>query len=657
MLTIRLLGPVSLSHNGQPMRLANRKAQAIVAYLALNDLPAERRARLAGLLWSEYGQNNALTSLRQTLLELRRAMQDVGCPALATTHSHVVLDRTQLRVDLTDIIAAVTIGEVPDSLLRQAHVSETLLDGFDDLDPAFRDWLVGQRHVFHQRLSLAMAKRLADTSVPPSAHRPLAQAALLLDPTNEEACRLVMLDAAQQGETAAALRAYDELYRVLDIEHDMEPSQETQALLARIKLGEFDPRPGTEAIVSRGSDIVPDAHRPPRLAVLPFRIVGLNQVPPYFMDGLVEDIVCSLAGLREPEVVSSNSTRAMREGEIDLYSIGAALDVRYIVSGLLRPFGDRLRLSVELAEAATGTVLWKHNHDTEEARLFDVHDTIVANVVNLLAPRVHQAELQRIRRVRPDNLSAYHRMLQARELIFELKEGSFDRAGDLLREAIALDPAYANSHVTLAHWCSLRLGQGWSPDRAADALELDAAARTALRLDPGNAHAMVLLGHNRTLLEHDYAEALSLFEQALRVAPNDATVWTLSSPTFAFIGNANEAIRRGERALSLSPRDPFAFRIYHFLSLAHFFGGFYDQAEVWGREALRANPNYTSNLRLLACVLVQRDKLAEARGLAARAMQIQPGFRVGPAVARLASRDEKARAIYANNLLAAGIPA
>ena len=117
------------------------------------------------------------------------------------------------------------------------------------------------------------------------------------------------------------------------------------------------------------------------------------------------------------------------------------------------------------------------------------------------------------------------------------------------------------------------------------------------------------------------------------------------------------AIRRGERALSLSPRDPFAFRIYHFLSLAHFFGGFYDQAEVWGREALRANPNYTSNLRLLACVLVQQDKVAEARGLAARAMQIQPGFRVGPAVARLASRDEKARAIYANNLLAAGIPA
>jgi tetratricopeptide (TPR) repeat protein len=148
-----------------------------------------------------------------------------------------------------------------------------------------------------------------------------------------------------------------------------------------------------------------------------------------------------------------------------------------------------------------------------------------------------------------------------------------------------------------------------------------------------------------------------LFERALEVAPNDATVWTMSSPTFAFTGKPDEAIRRGERALSLSPRDPFAFRIYHFLSLAHFFNGTYVDAERWGRESLRTNPNYTSNLRMTVCILVELGKLAEARALAARAMQIQPGFRVSPAVARFASRDQAARQIYRNNLLTAGIPA
>lgn len=650
MLTARLIGPVGFSYNGQPVRLQNRKAQAILAYLTLNDAPSERRGRLAGLLWSEYGQANAMTSLRQTLLELRRALRAVGCPALTTSHTHVELDRDSLRLDITDLIRAIEIGEVPDGLLRQAHLSETLLDGFDDLDPVWGEWVTAQRHSFHQRLLRSMSERLADASVPPSSHRLLAQAALLLDPTNEEACRLVMLGAAQVGETAAALRAYDDLYRVLDTDHDMEPSVETQELLARIKLGEFD-------AAQRVTEVVPDTNEPPRVAVLPFRVIGPQQVPAYFLDGMVEDIVCSLSGLREPEVISSNSTRALRDNDADLATIGRMLGVRYIVSGMLRPFGDKLRLSVELAEATTGTVLWKHNHDAEETRLADAHDTIVANVVNLLAPRVHQAELRRIRRARPENLSAYHLVLQARELIFDLKESSFDRAGVLLREAITLDPEYASSHVTLSHWCSLRLGQGWSPDRGADALTLAVSARTALRHDPSNAHAMALLGHNRTLLDQDYTEALSLFERALEVAPNDATVWTMSGPTFAFIGNPAEAIRRSERALTLSPRDPFSFRIHHFLSLAHFFKGSSDEAEHWGRESLRTNPNYTSNLRMLACILVEQGKLAEARALAARAMQIQPGFRVGPAVARYASRDPQIRQIYGKNLLEAGIPA
>ena len=122
-------------------------------------------------------------------------------------------------------------------------------------------------------------------------------------------------------------------------------------------------------------------------------------------------------------------------------------------------------------------------------------------------------------------------------------------------------------------------------------------------------------------------------------------------------GNPAEAIRRSERALSLSPRDPFAFRIFHFLSLAHFFNSSYGEAERWGRECLRTNPNYTSNLRMTACILVEQGKLAEARALAARAMQIQPGFRVTPAVAQFASGDQARRQIYRNNLLAAGIPA
>jgi adenylate cyclase len=428
----------------------------------------------------------------------------------------------------------------------------------------------------------------------------------------------------------------------------MEPATETQELLARIKLGHFERR--------RLTDPDPGGSAPPRLAVLPFRILGPDPVPTYLADGLVEDIVCMFAGLREPVVISSHSTRALRDQELDLTSIGSAFSARYIVSGVVRRAANRLRLSVELAEAASGEVLWKQNFDIEEAQIFDVHDQIVARVVHYLAPRVQAAELRRISRMRPENLGAYHRLLQARELIFDLDRTSFDRAGELLSEAISLDPEYANTHVALCDWCSLRLGQGWSPDPASDAQMLDRAARTAIRRDPENAHALVMLGHNRTLLDLDYDEALALFDRALAAAPNDATVLIMSSPTFAFSGQPAEAVRRAERALSLSPQDSFAFRIHHFLSIAHFFNSNFAEAEHWGRESLAHNQNYTSNLRLLACILVERGKLGEARTLAARAMALQPNFRVRPAVERYVSRDEAWRRKYGDNLIAAGVP-
>lgn len=647
MLTARLLAPVAFSFDGQPISLPNRKAQAILAYLLLNDAPGERRARLADLLWSESGPRNALTSLRQTLLELRRALHQVGCTQLATTYTHIELDRSAVHVDTADLLHSICHGGVPEILLSGEHLSDKLLAGFEDLDPELSEWLEAQRHAFQERLHAALMTRLGDAAEPGSSARPLAQAALLLDPTNEEACRLIMRHAAVAGDTPVALRAYDRLYRTLDADHDMEPGPETQALLAQIKLGAFD---------QRLTSPVPETDALPRVAVLPFRILGPYPIPTYVADGLVEDIVCTLARLREPEVISSNSSRTLRDADIDLTTAGRALGARYLVSGLIRTFGDKLRISVELAEAATGAVLWKQNHDTDAARLFEVHDHIVANIVHMLAPHINGAELRRIRRSEPGNLSAYHLMLQARELMFQMEQSSFNRAGALLERAIALEPEYANSHVTLSDWCSIRLGQGWSTDRSADAVTLDLAVRTALRHDPGNAVAMVMLGHNRTLLEHDYREALDLFDRATEAAPNDATVWAMSSPTYAFIGNAPEAIRRSERALSLSPKDPFAFRINHFLSLSHFFNGSLGDSEHFGRKSLKENPNYTSNLRMLACVLVEQGKTEEARNLAARAMQIQPEFRMGLAVAHHPSRDENRLRQYGNNLLAAGIP-
>jgi DNA-binding SARP family transcriptional activator/tetratricopeptide (TPR) repeat protein len=672
MLTISLINGIGLSLHGEDVRLPNRKARAMLAYLAMNNPPEEQRERLTGLLWSESEQDRANTALRQVIHETRVVLKAAGYDSLRSTRMAIGLDRGSFQVDVIHGLAAPDSEETTDMLLRQPRLAESLLGGFEDLDPAFRAWLLGRRQLLHEQILRGLEKSYRDDGLPRRRRRMLAEAVLQQDPTHEDACRMVMRCAAEDGETGAALRAYDALYRLLDSEHDMEPSGATQELVARIKQGEFDriaPRAISESdqpdvTESAGASLIragPDAETgrrgPPWIAVLPFRGLGPDPVPSWLAEGLADDIVRMLAGLREPIVISSNSTRAFRDGNVDLRRIQRDFGARYVVSGTARSTGQALRLSVELADAMTGAVLWARAYDAQQSMVFEAQDQIVSEVVNTLAPRVHEAELRQIRLKRPNDLSAYHLTLEAKDLIFRLEPTTFGRAGDILRQAIALDPGYAAAHASLASWYSLRLGQGWSPNPAEDTLALNRSVQLAVRLDGGNARALALLGHGKTIYELNHDEGVLLCERALDIAPNDAEVWLFSSPTFAYMGNPDEAIRRAERALRLSPQDPFIFRTYHFLCIAHYARQSYEEAAHWGGLSFRANPFYTSNLRTTAACLIELGRPDEARDMAARAMAVEPRFRATDMLGRVPYRDVVRRERYVRQLLDAGIPA
>jgi tetratricopeptide (TPR) repeat protein len=291
-----------------------------------------------------------------------------------------------------------------------------------------------------------------------------------------------------------------------------------------------------------------------------------------------------------------------------------------------------------------------------EAALFDAQEEIAATVANTLVPRLNEAELRASRRRPPEDLGAYHLLLQARELMSRLGPETFAEAGTLLQQAIALDPGYAASHAALADWHSLRIFQGWSPDREADVRALEAAVRTALRLDPGHARALALFGHNRTIAGRHYEEAMTLFERALNAVPNDAETWMWTAPTFAYVGRAEEAIQRAERAIALSPQDPFMFRQEHFLGIAHYAAGHHEEAVHWGRRSELGNPNYTSNLRITAAALVALGHPGEAEPLVRRVMALEPGFRAAAFIRTQAFRDDAQRALYGQRLVEAGFP-
>jgi DNA-binding SARP family transcriptional activator len=664
-LHIATAGGVGLSIAGAPIVLANRKARGILAYLAMEGDGTVSRERLAGLLWSDFGERQARNSLRQAIFEIRDSLRGYGFAGILTGRDPITLDRRRVHLDIDEVLADITAGRAPNCLQHTAWADQ-LLATYEDLSPLFAEWLAEARRSARDRLLRGLERAFSDPSVVRSSRRWLAEAATRVDPMHEEACRTAMRLAAEDGETGAALRSYAALYEVLGADMDMEPSAETQDLVVRIKRGEIAPlrpaqypvsptaaaNPGT--LASRAVLAPDDA---PVVAVLAFRTNGPDRPPDYFADGIVEDIVSLLAALREPVVISANSTRCFREPEFDdPIALAARLGADYFVCGTVSLRNGTARIAVELAEASQGAVLWNRTIEAPGPALFEAQAEIAAGIANAIVPRLNEVELRMSRRRAPEDLGAYHLLLRARDRMFQFDPAPFEEAGPLLSRAAALDPGFAPIYAAMIEWRCYRIFQGWSPDREADAAALEAAAALALRLDPGHARALALYGHNRTIIEHAYEQALDLLERAVAAGPNDAETLIWTCPTLAYVGRAEEAIARARRAIALSPRDPMMFRYEHFLGIAHYAAGDLEAAAEIGMRSAARHPNFTSNLRFTVAALGGLGRTAEAAPLVGRLMELQPTLRVGEDLPRYAFRDQAKRNRHARNLRLAGIP-
>jgi len=248
-LAISLFDAFSAAHDGQPLAIKNKKAQAVVAYL----LPGRRetRERLCGLLWSESSEEKARGSLRQALHQLRELFESIGFAGLIVGRDDISLRAPLFSVDVWAIEeSAAETGDVHPLLLDRKRLPETLLCGLEELDPSFRLWLLVQRQALHERLARRLERALDAAGREPSTQVDLAPALLNLDPTHEGACRILMEDHAAHGDTAGALRVYKALWDLLDEEYDSEPSDQTKDLVVRIKTGEFKPKAPAESAES-----------------------------------------------------------------------------------------------------------------------------------------------------------------------------------------------------------------------------------------------------------------------------------------------------------------------------------------------------------------------------------------------------------------------
>ncbi|WP_205082933.1 adenylate/guanylate cyclase domain-containing protein [Paracraurococcus ruber] len=414
------------------------------------------------------------------------------------------------------------------------------------------------------------------------------------------------------------------------------------------------PPPGTPLLAPLARE-APDGR--PAIVVLPFRNLSGKGTGTgsRLADGISEGIVHLLTGIEPLLVISRASAHTFTDREQDLSEVGRTLGVHYALSGTVRRTGNRIRVTTELTETSTGTVIRTGHHEGPLTDLFDIQDTISARLVGAIAPSVRDQELRRARRKPPDSLTAYDRLLQGLDILYRLDPSTFTLARGHFQQAMSLDPGFAPTYSHTATWHTFRLAQEWSVDREADVAEAVRNAALALERDPNDALGLAIYGHIMSFASRDYAAAMHFLDRATEAGPNCAYAWCLSAITCGYVGSPAEAVARAERAIRLSPFDPLGFLYEQILGQSHLLNGNHELAILWGGRSSARNSRDASNLRMLIVALVAAGRLDEARQMAGRLLAVTPGFNL-TAYARRTPLPPDIRALYVGNLRSAGLP-
>jgi class 3 adenylate cyclase/tetratricopeptide (TPR) repeat protein len=394
----------------------------------------------------------------------------------------------------------------------------------------------------------------------------------------------------------------------------------------------------------------------PSVAVLPLQTLGLDEAHAYLAQGIVHDIVASLAGFRELFVISSTSTLGFTDPAIDPASICQRLGVRYLVTGTLTRSRRLLRMRVQLSDVDTRSVLWTNQYETRISQLFTVQDTIATSVAYALLPHIQLSELRHAQRKTPQSMNAYDLVLQGMYRLYRLEQDDLRAARAMFEQALAHDPRYAMAHALMAKWYILYIGEGRSADIDADSREALKFASQALECDPSNPVALAIYGHTNSFLFAAYDRAIDAFDRAIAGTPNSALAWSLSASTYCYLGDGPRAVTRAAHGIALSPLDPYAYFYQSGLTNAHYTNETFDEAVYWGKKVMAAAPRFAANLRLLAASFAAAGRTDEARRTGAALLTVDPRFSVEKFCSWYPLKQPERRALLADRLLQAGLP-
>jgi len=361
----------------------------------------------------------------------------------------------------------------------------------------------------------------------------------------------------------------------------------------------------------------------PSIAVLPFNNLTGDPAQEYFSDGITEEIITALSKVPRFFVVARNSTFTYKGKPVKVQQVGQELGVRYVLEGSVQKAGDKIRINAQLIDALTGNHLWAERYDRNLKDLFAVQDEITKKIITAMQVKLTEGEQAQAAARSTNNLEAYLKYLQARELINRVNPQSTALAKQLAEEAIALDPMYARPYYILAqgalqdYWQVTGKSAKDSLDKSIELLQ------KAITLDDTYAEAHSLLGWIFSMTGK-YDKAVAEGEKAVALDPNSADSHMRLGKILTFVGRYEESIPELQTAIRLNPIPP---NIYFYsLGISYTLTRQYDEAITWCEKAVRGEPNSLLAHLFMAAAYSLAGREDKARIEAAEVLRINPKF-------------------------------
>src|SRR5215467_10542090 len=408
-LHLRVMGGfAAVLSTGQPVEVSGKKNRALLTYLALHAGKMLTREKLIGLLWSDRGEAQARSSLRQALVALRRDLCGIEPLPLTIDGDTVALDGSAVSTDVAafeQLAASASVEE----LRRAAKLYDgDLLDGLAVRDPTFDNWLSFERSRLREVAIGALMRLMAHLNATEAITT--GQRLVALDPLREASHQALMHAFAAQGQFEQAIRQHHYCRDVLRRELDIAPSAKIESLYQEIREGKYLRQPAAsaeasepvaplaECLPTNGARNIASARelvasaRQPSIAVLALANLSGDPANDQLCEGIVDDIIADLSRFHDLMVIARQSSFLFNLKSNSAREIGHCLGVRYLLSGSLRRAGNRMRIGVELIDAESEAVSWSDHFCIDGEELFDLQEEITGTVAARLAVQIDFAE-------------------------------------------------------------------------------------------------------------------------------------------------------------------------------------------------------------------------------------------------------------------------